>query len=571
MVLGIAMSFQSVNQQGQSGAGEAARQAANRETQPSAKTEAVSLTKADAFLQIFCEPAPGAADSPQQADAPGDAGAPSGRLGRFSRLRKLSAFIHELRAALRHDAPPRRWGIAVALAMSLMIIASAYLMRASSAQDAQRLADEALAKAVVPEWSKLLDNGQFEQAAASVAEDLQGSESRPDGDKLLNLLQWIGDLQQFAVERGGLDRPFVLFQDEKPVQDLLDRWDADVAGNQVMLVRISNDVETFEPIRVRVSSQLRELQSTFQVYLQASNALRAELAALLHAGKADAAKDRLSQFQEAYPHVSGAAALADDIARFAELRQAVAAHDLQRASGFYDTRYQTALVADAAAAWMAEHAPPKAALARFDEALAAWKRGKSEDAVALLQEMQGETWGDMAKARIDRFRQISQTFSALAASQNREDYPQRLLSFYQTLQPSEDQHFIEAIEFQAHIFRQVVMDEAEQRFQQVAAHWRAYQQTGGLTGLLRLEKSVSTAFRQRAELLKSAFVEVSRAADLYSQAASNLPAERQALHDEVLAEAMRQRQWLRDLGLVLDPTLLQAKLELLPELMEKGN
>ena len=481
--------------------------------------EAVSLTKAGAFLQIFCEPAPGADATAPPAETDSGASAASRRIGQLRGLRKLGAFMHELRAALRDDSSSRRRGLAIALAMALMIVATTYLTRAPSAQDAQKLATDQLAKAVAPEWSRLLAAGQFEQAAARVVDALQGNAAHPDQANLLNLLQWIGDLQQFAAERGGLDRPFVLFQDEKPVQDLLDRWEADAAGNQVMLVRMSNDIDAFEPIRVRVNSQLRELQSTFKVYLQASDALRADLTALLQAGKADAASERLSQFRTAYPHVSGAAALAGDITRFAELRQAVATHDLHRASGFYDTRYQTALVADTAAAWMTAHVPPKTALARFDEALAAWKRGKSADAMALLQAMQGETWGEIATARIERFRQISQTFSELAASQKRDDYPQRLLSFYQTLRPSEDQYFIEAIEFQAHILRQVVMDEAEQRFQQVLTHWRAYQNTGGLTGLLRLEKSVSTAFRQRAEQLKRAFVDVSRAANLYRQAA----------------------------------------------------
>jgi hypothetical protein len=51
---------------------------------------------------------------------------------------------------------------------------------------------------------------------------------------------------------------------------------------------------------------------------------------------------------------------------------------------------------------------------------------------------------------------------------------------------------------------------------------------------------------------------------LYSLARNEIPSEQRQLHDAVQSEAVRQRQWVSDLRLVLESSLLETKLQLLP-------
>jgi hypothetical protein len=138
------------------------------------------------------------------------------------------------------------------------------------------------------------------------------------------------------------------------------------------------------------------------------------------------------------------------------------------------------------------------------------------------------------------------------------------LAFYQTLDVSEDTYFINAIEVQVYVIREVVSAKAEQLHQEAIRCWNDYQNSGGITGLLRLEKAVSKRFRQQAQLLTTALMAVRHASRLYSLARNDILPEQRQLHDAVQSEAVRQRQWVSDLGLVLESSLLETKLQLLP-------
>jgi hypothetical protein len=65
--------------------------------------------------------------------------------------------------------------------------------------------------------------------------------------------------------------------------------------------------------------------------------------------------------------------------------------------------------------------------------------------------------------------------------------------------------------------------------------------------------------------LKMAFNQVLRSHRIYQLLSLNQSSELESLRNDILAESRRQRQWLNDLKFVLKPSLLQAKLQLLPK------
>jgi len=96
-----------------------------------------------------------------------------------------------------------------------------------------------------------------------------------------------------------------------------------------------------------------------------------------------------------------------------------------------------------------------------------------------------------------------------------------------------------------------------------------YRENGGIMGRLRLETSLSEAFRQQAKRLADACNDAARAARVYDDLNLPYPDPWRELYEQVLNEMKLQRQSLNDLNSIIDPVLLKRKLDLLP-MPQKG-
>lgn len=96
--------------------------------------------------------------------------------------------------------------------------------------------------------------------------------------------------------------------------------------------------------------------------------------------------------------------------------------------------------------------------------------------------------------------------------------------------------------------------------------WEQYRTNGGIGGSQRLESDVSDGFRTQAKRLSDARDASVRGMRMLRQASQNGAADQgkwNALSKEIDDEAALQRRSLQDLRMVLDPSLLQAKLNLI--------
>jgi hypothetical protein len=85
-----------------------------------------------------------------------------------------------------------------------------------------------------------------------------------------------------------------------------------------------------------------------------------------------------------------------------------------------------------------------------------------------------------------------------------------------------------------------------------------------------VEERVTPRFSAQAKRLNGAYREISSGARTYQLLQVAPPAEWQTMQDEVIDEVQRQRRWLQDLNIVLEPVLLHAKLDLLPDTSEQS-
>ena len=91
------------------------------------------------------------------------------------------------------------------------------------------------------------------------------------------------------------------------------------------------------------------------------------------------------------------------------------------------------------------------------------------------------------------------------------------------------------------------------RWRRVQDNWNDYQNAGGIPGVMRVEERVSERFTTQAKRLSSAYHEITSSARTYQLLQVTPSAEWQSLQEEIVNEVQRQRRWLQDLNIVLEP------------------
>jgi hypothetical protein len=233
-------------------------------------------------------------------------------------------------------------------------------------------------------------------------------------------------------------------------------------------------------------------------------------------------------------------------------------------------QFRTPIFAEHVDAWLPKQLPPAQIMARHAEAAAAWRAGNHDQAIAVLRSVKDASWGEVATRQIARYEQVGADYDALLAAKGSDDYYDRLLVLWSALRPGEDEHLMRQLEpdFLAH--RDQLVPRLEQSLRRVRGYWDEYQGSGGIPGVMRVEERVSPRFSGQAKRLSNAYREISSGARTYRLLQIAPPPEWQTLQREIVDEVQRQRRWLQDLNIVMEPVLLHAKLDLLPEISEQS-
>ncbi|TCS35941.1 FHA domain-containing protein [Paucimonas lemoignei] len=256
------------------------------------------VAAAGSFLDIFCVDHVQRRDDDINRDAQqagnGDAAnGPAPALPeKQGRRGKLAIFAGELADAFsggeRHLGMGKKWWRMPALAAILLLIAvgaylsndperevrsmladghyaqaadaaARYLARKPEQAKLKALGTEALLKARVPQWQAQLHAHQFQGADALLAQMKQQARHNADVQPLLDELQWVGQLEQFVVARGGADQPVRDQVDDERIRRLLKQWDDDTLGHQQAFNTISSYVPEFRDQYAQSLSHVRKL------------------------------------------------------------------------------------------------------------------------------------------------------------------------------------------------------------------------------------------------------------------------------------------------------------------------
>jgi pSer/pThr/pTyr-binding forkhead associated (FHA) protein len=570
-------------------------------------TRTTFVTSANSFLDIFCIDDAGGDNEPDAAPPPAEgegeafraeAAASGPARGWLASLGRVRSSLREVRSALVDDTPkrPRRLWPAGLLLIAVVggatavylrtapqrnisnlmelgdyqqaaVAANAYLETHRKDREVGDLATEALLKAIGPSWTKLVMTADFAAAREMLDSGKRWSSFNASAAPLLDSMQWVTDMEEFIAGRGGPGAPIAMFDEEDKVNALLAWWENDPNARHRSLDSIARDVPEFVELRSRAFSHQRVLQSHKALEFAAIDRLRETLEDKLQAGKAGELTAVLADFENRYPDIKGTAKLNSDLNRYLPIEAQIKSHDwLQASESLSAADFQTPPFRARAGLVAVSLLPGEDVVARYRQASEAWREGDFDQANSLLQELSATRWAEPAERQLQRNARISRDYAQLQAARGTRGYEEQLLAFYSALDPQHDSWFIQALkgEFDAH--REKALTRAQQAFEEARASWAKYRDKGGIRALQRLEAGVSPSFRSLAKLLSEAWRDISYGKNLYSLLDTRYPAQWDELYAQVADEVALQRRSLAELSMVLEPSLKQAKLRLIPVL-----
>lgn len=553
------------------------------------------VTSASSFLEIFCH-----ADRDQaDADATPESTADADKRKDASESRRKGALGGLLPALIGKASTNRKpiW-IGVSLVAILLIAASSIYLLGGERREIKALLDaenylasmdaanrylsshpndnevgnwalEALIKATVPVWVAQINQGRFSEAEAQLVTASQTSQAIPDSQDVLDLLAWATRVEAHIVERGGIDAPIVIFSHEAQIKTLVDAWNNNSARQRQLLTQIATLEPSFEPVHIRVLSDLRTLRNEHSLFGKAIAELTAAIKTSLQTNQHQNIRFLVNQFAKKYPRVSGLDVLREDIGHYETLVQHMEQADFAQVVRLgRDTEFLTPLFTDKVSAWLNQSLPPADVIARYEEAATAWRTGEYVQAIDILQQLASQPWGDVAAQRMERQKKIVAAYQDLLNGEKNDIHRQRLLAFRGTLKDPEDAYFLTAIKDEFSLYKDQALDQLARSFADTELEWNAYRSDGGIPAVIRVEATVSKRFKTQATRLSRAYTTINESSRTYELIDVTPPVELQELRKEINNETKRQRRSLEDLQLVIEPGLLRAKLDLLPGIQE---
>jgi pSer/pThr/pTyr-binding forkhead associated (FHA) protein len=455
-----------------------------------------------------------------------------------------------------------------------LVVANAYLARHPTDDAVRTLASVALMKARVPGWLDALRAEQFDRAAALIGGMKASSAGNPDTTPLIDELQWVGEIERFAARRGtvaapaggqaGSDAPIQIYGDEARINRLLEHWDDDPKSHQRTLDRIAAYVPQFADPYALALSHLRKLQSDDSVYVAAIDRLNTAIGTELVRDKPDALTAVFDDYAQRYPRLAGLDSLRADLRQYIDLLNALLARRLTPLlTQMKQVRFTTPPFQGQYRQLAASRLPSPNVVRQHDDAIAAWQRGDTQQALDVLQQIAGGAWSQEIAAEYQHKKTLAAQFAELQTHRGGKDYQQRLLSFYAGLDPAEDVWFVRAVAPQVASLRDSALAQAHAQLERAQALWRQYRANGSIGGTQRLESGLSDKFRGQARLLTDAQAAAHQGMRVYTQLKADHPSQWDQLVEDVDAESALQRRSLEELRMVLEPGLLKAKLALI--------
>lgn len=440
-----------------------------------------------------------------------------------------------------------------------------YATRHADDTKVANLAVEAITRHLLPVWQERLNAGNFDSAKRSI-EHAEGilpnvTMARPYFD----LLRWVTDIQEYATHRGVDKKAIHLFHEEEKIRGLIHSWDVNSSQYQKTANRIIQFVPEFSVTHASSLSHLRNLRSDESLYVAAIENLKLEIDRLLDHEQFDKLNQRLVEFKDKFPDLRGVDDLLQDLESYRLLQESITQHRWVDAIELVDSaRFVTPIFLQRSENIRNLSLPPLEIAQLYKVSTEYWLAGDGEQSLQRLEPLIAGKWQAFFQSAYEHRRSVWDQYLEIKSHTDTDKAGVGLFTLFQSLDTDEDIYFVEAL-LQAYQdgFTQAKAT-ADEAILSAEKAWNDYLSKGRISGLERLESSISDHYRRQAERLSTALRESSRGIETYRILDSIPAAETKQLHLDIVRESRLQRRSMDELKMVLKRDLYDKKIALLP-------
>ncbi|MCG7997384.1 MAG: FHA domain-containing protein [Candidatus Thiodiazotropha taylori] len=546
----------------------------------------ILVSKADSFLDIYCESSPGdlqaeseniASDIVQEEQHQQDKQLMPGlNLSQLTKLQKavaatlLMVCVFVVVYLFNQDDRPKQIQSLLAEGQSkqAMLLAQAFLSENPQHVDVRQAMQQAMMDSVIPEWLSAYQKQNFSQASQLINALLQ---QLGEGDKpeWAGTLLWVTEAAEFRQATRDFKQTS-LFGDEKKLSGLLESSAKPASQQSPVLRSVIENYPDLKPVYHEALSILRLMKNHANTYLPVIENLKGEVKQALLSDELSGLEETVQDFSKRYPGIKGADELLGDLRLFRSVSSALNEKNLR---AFAELRtelsFKTPLFQDAANRQFTHLEDAHVMAERFSIASDNWARGEIQPALSEMERLAAGPWGLSADELFGQWRSYLQEFEVLNSSDavdlDSTQYANRLSALYLSLDAGKDKWLRQQVSERLQPLESEIKSLATERLQQAQVAWQSYQaDRGGIDSSMRLEPRVTSRFRKQAEHLQTAMHRAENARELGFFLDDEVQAQADSLYKDISEEAIRQRLALDRLTSVLEPAVVNAKLALIP-------
>ncbi|MCG8125523.1 MAG: FHA domain-containing protein, partial [Candidatus Thiodiazotropha taylori] len=419
----------------------------------------ILVSKADSFLDIYCESSPGdvqaeseniASDIVQEEQLQQDKQLMPGlNSSQLTKLQKavaaalLMVCVFVVVYLFNQDERPKQIQSLLAEDKSkqAMLLAQAFLLENPQHVKVRQAMQQAMMDSVIPEWLSA-DQQQNFSKATQLIEALQQRLGEMDKPEWTGTLLWVAEAAEFRQATGDFKQTS-LFVDETTLSDLLERSTRPASQQTPVLRSVIEKYPDLKPVYHEALSTLRLMKNHANTYLPVIENLKGEVKQALLSGELTGLAETVQDFSDRYPGIKGADELLRDLRQFRSVSTALNEKNLR---AFAELRaelsFKTPLFQGAAKRQFTQLKDAKEMARRFSVARDHWARGESEPALSEMERLAAGPWGASAVELINQWQNQLQEFEMLSSSEaadlNSTQYANRLSVLYLSLHAAED-------------------------------------------------------------------------------------------------------------------------------------
>ncbi|MBW9263169.1 MAG: FHA domain-containing protein [Candidatus Thiodiazotropha sp. (ex. Lucinisca nassula)] len=546
----------------------------------------ILVSKADSFLDIYCQSSPGDVETDsenieseiaQEEQLQQDKRLLQGV--NFSRLTKVQkavavtlmmACLFVVAYLFNQDDRPKHIQslLAEGETKQAMLLAQTFLLENPQHVEVRQAMQQAMMASVIPEWLSAYQKQNYSKAIQLI-EALQQQLGEGDKPEWAGTLLWVAGAAEFRLAT--LDfKQTRLFVDETKLSGLLESPTKPASQQTPVMQSVIQKYPDLKPIYHEALSTLRLMKNHANTYLPVIENLKGEVQKALLSDGLSGLAETVQDFSDRYPGINGPDELLRDLERF---RRVSAALDEKNLRVFAELRtdlsFKTPIFQKAAKRQFTQLEDAKEMAERFSIAREHWARGEHDLALSEMEHLAAGPWRVSAVELINQWQNHLQEFEVLNSSEavdlDSTHYANRLSVLYLSLDAVTDKWLRQQVFERLQPLESEIKLLASERLQEAQVAWQSYQtDEGGIDSSMRLEPRVTSRFRRQAEYLQTAMLRAENARELGFFLDDEVQAQADSLYKDISEEAIRQHLALDRLTSVLDPAVVNAKLALIP-------